>query len=217
MRNLSALLFILIPIIVFTACDAVEVPLPGTGKTLYHDEFVQGYTGNWRLEHDELGSSMIVPEQLLIELNEPYTVQYATLIEPVFSDFALEVEAGLNNGSLASTYGLLFRMQGPEEFYRFAITGDGMYVLERHDPLGATVRFTDDWHSSNVIKTGHGSTNVIKVVADGPRMSFYVNDALLEEVTDDSYRSGQIALSAGTFDSAETQVSFDNLSVYPPK
>ncbi len=153
----------------------------------------------------------------MIELNAPNLVQYATLEEPTFSNFSLEVEAALQDGSVASTYGVLFRMQGPEQFYRFAITGDGMYLLERHDSSGAIHRFTEDWRSAVAINKGRGSTNILKVVADGPRISVYVNDVMLEAISDDAYRSGKIALSAGTFDGAGTQVSFDNLAVYPPK
>jgi hypothetical protein len=198
------------------ACDAVEVPLPGAGRTLYRDEFVQGFTGNWQLENDELGSSVIVPEQLLIELNAPNLIQYATLAEPTFSDFSLEVEAGLDHGSTASTYGVLFRMQGPQQFYRFAITADGMYIVERHNPDGSVARFTDDWRSTVAINRGAGSRNVLRVDADGPRIDVYVNETLLEEISDTGYQSGNLALSAGTFDGAGTQVSFDNLFVYPP-
>jgi len=218
MRRIYYINFFLIIVtaLLVSACDAVEVPLPGAKKTLFHDEFVQGFSGDWKLEKDDLGSTTIVPEQLLIELNAPNLIQYATLSEPTFSDFSLEVEAGLNNGSLASTYGVFFRMQGPQEFYRFAISGDGMYILERHDLNGQTVRFTDDWRSAVAINKGHGTTNMLKIIAEGPRIAVYVNDTLLEQVTDDSYRAGKIALSAGTFDGAGTQVSFDNLSVYPP-
>jgi hypothetical protein len=217
MKKTRLSLLMLLFIALLCACDAVNVTLPGANTTLYRDEFVQGFTGNWQLENDDLGSTVIVPEQLLIELNTPNLVQYATLEEPTFSDFALEVEAGLQNGSAASTYGVLFRMQGPEEFYRFAITGDGMYLLERHDSGGAVVRFTEDWRSAAAINQGRGSTNKLTVVADGSRIAVYINDVMLEAITDDVYRAGKIALSAGTFDGAGTQVSFDNLTVYPPQ
>jgi hypothetical protein len=212
----SVLVAILASVTLAAACDAVEVPLPGAGRTLYRDEFVQGFTGSWQLEHDDLGSSVIVPEQMLIELNAPNLVQYAMLEEPAFSDFALEVEAGLDHGSPSSTYGILFRMQGPQEFYRFAVTADGMYIVERHNLDGSIARFTNDWRSAVAINQGAGSRNTLRVEADGPRIAVYVNEALLEEVRDESYRSGNIALSAGTFDGAGAQVSFDNLFVYPP-
>jgi hypothetical protein len=213
-RLLGLFLLLVVPIL-GSACDAVEVPLPGARRTLFHDEFVQGSTGNWLLESDELGSSVIVPEQMLIELNAPNVIQYTTLTEPAFSDFILEVEAGLNNGSLASSYGVLFRMQGPEEFYRFSVTGDGMYILERHGRNGAVVRFTENWRGDAGINKGHGSSNILKIEADGPRIAVYVNDNLLEEVRDDSLRAGKVALSAGTFDGAGIQAFFDNLAVYP--
>ncbi len=199
------------------ACDAGGMPLPGARKAIFRDDFVQGFTGNWQLEADEIGSTSIVPEQLLIEIESPNMIQYAMLAEPTFSDFELEVEAGLYNGTLTSTYGVLFRMQSPTEFYRFAITGDGMFILERHDANGASIILTDDWRDSAAINKGYGATNVFKIDANGPRLGIYINDALLQEVTDDSYRAGNIALSAGTFDGSGTQVSFDNLNVYPPR
>lgn len=216
MKKVSALPLMIFLAMLFSACSAMEVPLPGGRKALFHDEFVQGFTGNWMLEDDELGSSVIVPEHLIIELNAPNTIQYATLVEPTFSDFTLEVEAQLVTGSLISTYGVLFRMQSPEEFYRFAVTGDGMYLLERHSSDGARFKFMDDWRDTVAINQGLGSTNSLKVVADGPTIAIYVNDTLLEEVTDESYGSGNIALDAGTFDGAGTQVLFDNLAVFPP-
>jgi hypothetical protein len=194
----------------------MEVSLPGQNKVLFQEEFVQGHTANWILESDDSGSAVIVPEQLMIELNAPNLVQYATLAEPQFADFTLEVEARQLSGSQSSTYGVLFRMQSPQEFYRFEITGEGMYVLERHDANGSRVLFVSDWRDTAAINQGLNGVNVLKVVADGPRIEVFVNDTLLEEVTDEGYAEGNIALDVGTFDGAGTQVSFDNLFIYPP-
>jgi hypothetical protein len=216
MNKIRGLPLIILLGILSSACSAFDVPLPGGPKPIFHDEFVQGYTGSWTLENDELGSTVIVPEQLLIELKAPNLIQYAMLREPTFSDFALEVEAQLVNGSSSSSYGILFRMQGPEEFYRFAITGNGMYLLERHDPSGTRHNFVGDWRDTVAINQGIGATNTLKVVAEGSTIGIYVNDMLLEEINDDSYYVGNIALDVGTFDGSGTLVSFDNLSVYPP-
>jgi hypothetical protein len=200
-----------------SACSNVQVSLPGQGKeVIFQEEFVQGHTANWMLEGDGSGSAVIVPEQLLIELNAPNLVQYATLAEPIFDDFILEVDARLVDGSQTSTYGVLFRMQSPQEFYRFEITGDGMYLLERHDATGSRFQFSDDWRDHVAINQGLNAVNILKVVADGPNIAVYVNDTLLEEVADEGYTEGNIALDAGTFDGAGSQVSFDNLFVYDP-
>ncbi|MDX1413007.1 MAG: family 16 glycoside hydrolase [Candidatus Promineifilaceae bacterium] len=194
----------------------MNVSIPGQSKALFRDEFVVGHTGTWTLESDDIGSSAIVPEQLVIELNSPNLIQYSMLKEPVFSDFALEVDGRLTGGSSTTTYGVMFRMQSPDEFYRFEITGDGLYVLERHDADGSWVRFSEDWLDAAVINQGVGAANKLKVVADGANISVYVNDALLEQVTDNAYTSGNIALDIGTFDGVGARVSFDNLVVYPP-
>lgn len=202
--------------IILVGCSNMEVPLPGQKKALFRDEFVLGHTGTWALESDEIGSSVIVPEQLVIEVNAPNLIQYSELTEPSFSDFSLEVDGRIDGGSPATTYGVMFRMQSPGEFYRFEVTGDGMYILERHDADGSWVRHTEDWLDTVVINQGVGATNRLKVVADGAAISVFVNDVLLEEVTDNTYSSGNIALDVGTFDGGGASVSFDNLVVFPP-
>jgi 3-keto-disaccharide hydrolase len=196
------------------ACSDMQINIPGVEKPLYRDEFVIGQTGSWKLESDENGSTTIVPEQLLIEINNPDLVQYATLKDIQLSDFMLEVDGRILSGSPQSSYGVLFRMQGPEQFYRFEITGDGTYLLERHDQGGGRTLFMGDWRSSASINEGLNVTNHIGIEARGPNISLYVNDELLDEVTDDAYLAGNIALDAGTFASAPLQVAFDNLTIY---
>lgn len=208
---------VLVVALLLTACSDmnVRVPLP-SDNTLYQDEFTFGRTGSWDLEGDDTAQAMIVPEQLMVQVNAPDTVQYATLLEPTFSDFALEVDVRQLNGDPQSSYGVMFRMQGPDQFYRFEITSNGMYMLERRNPDGTWFRFLPDWKDSPAIVQGLNAPNRLKVVARGPRIAVYVNDTLLEEVTDRSYTTGQIALDAGTFGRSGLQVSFDNLLVYPP-
>ena len=145
----------------------MEISIPGSGKALFREEFVLGRTGTWLLESDEIGSAEIIPEQLLIEINAPNTVQYVTLEEPAFSDFTLEVDGRLLQGALSSSYGVLFRMKSPQEFYRFEITGDGMYLLERHDDSGGWVRLLDDWRDTVAINKGLDAVNRLKIDANG--------------------------------------------------
>lgn len=202
--------------LLIAACSDMQVTIPGVSKTLFRDEFVLGETGTWKLESDDTGSTTIVPEQLLIEVKGPRLVQYATLKEPVFEDFFLEVDGRILSGSPQSSYGVLFRMQGPQQFYRFELTGDGTYILERHDQGGSRALFMGDWRSSDAIVQGLNVVNHIGVEARGPNISLFVNDVLLEQVSDDAYRSGNIALDAGTFEMAPAQVAFDNLVVHPP-
>lgn len=206
--------------LLLTACAEMDVPLPlpvsGGGNTLLREDFVLGRTANWQLEADDVGRTMIVPEQLVIEVNEPYTMQFASLAEPTFTDFVLEVDARQLAGNPEGSFGVLFRMQSPQEFYRFEMTGNGMYMLERRDADGQWTRLMPEWRDSSAIQQGLEATNRLRVMARGPQLAIYVNDTLLHEVTDDRYGSGTIALDAGTFGATGLQVAFDNLLIYPP-
>ena len=213
MKKFSVLIFFTLFLI---SCSDMQVKIPGVSRPIFREEFVLGETGSWLLESDESGSTTIIPEQLLIEVNEPQLVQYATLTEPAMSDFFLEVEGQILSGSPQSSYGVLFRMQNPQQFYRFEITGDGTYILERHDAGGSRALFMGDWRDAASINQGLNVVNRLGVEAQGSKISLLVNDVLLEQITDDTYSSGYIGLDAGTFDNSPLRVAFDNLVVRPP-
>lgn len=179
----------------------------------FADTFAPGQTGSWLFEQDELGSTAIVNEQLVITLAAPNTIQYATLDGQTFGDFALEVDATQRAGPAESSYGVLFRMVDGHQFYRFEITGNGLYMIERHNDDGTWTRLVPDWTPTSAIVQGMNQTNRLRVLAVGSSLTFYVNDILLTTVTDTTYPSGAIALDAGTFGGANMQVSFDNLAI----
>lgn len=215
LKVLFAIILLGVTGIVLSACSAMEISVSGSENALVKEEFVLGRTGTWLLESDELGSAKIIPEQLIIEINAPESVQFATLREPAFDDFVLEVDGHLVRGAPSSSYGVLFRMVSPQEFYRFEIAADGMYILERHDPVGGWVRLMDDWRDTVAINQGLDAVNRLKIEAQGPNIAIFANDNLLERVQDSTYAYGNIALDAGTFGSPNATVSFDNLIVSP--
>ncbi|MEZ4516417.1 MAG: hypothetical protein R3C44_06130 [Chloroflexota bacterium] len=203
-------------VIAVTACAEQQPPLTAEtpGQVLFQEQFIAGQTGDWLLEQDDLSSAEIANEQLVLTINQPNTIQFATLQAPVFSDFVVEVDGRQRAGSPDSSYGVLFRVQDSQRFYRFSITSNGLYVIERHNPDGTWTRLTQDWLTSEAINQGQNVANRLKVIASGPELTFYVNDILLQQVTDATYPSGSVALSAGTFGGSSLQVSFDDLVVY---
>jgi hypothetical protein len=181
-------------------------------NTLFFDEFVVGQTGDWLTEGDDAAVTAVINERMLININEPQTMQFVTLNEPIFNNFTLDVDTMIVTGSPESSCGVLIRMNSPNEFYRFSIRGDGLYMLERHDPDGWT-RFMNDWESTTAIQQGVGQNNHIKVIAEGSSMTFYVNDIQVARINDSRYPQGSIALDAGTFGQTNLQVMFDNVLV----
>ncbi len=203
------------------ACEeeptATAVPLqPQDTGVLFVDNFAVGRTGNWRTEADEIGLTAVLSERMLIEISAAKTIQYTTLQEQTFGDFILEVEATQLAGSLESSFGVLFRMQSPQEFYRFDITGNGRFTIERHNADGTWSRFVEDWPISEAIKQGFNVTNLLRVFAEGPVIGVYANGELLHQFSDPAYTEGNIALDGGTFGQPGLSVSFDNLVIQRP-
>lgn len=204
-----------------TACesepDPTAVPLQAedTGVLLV-ENFAVGRTGNWLTEADDLGMTAVLNERMLIEISTANTIQYTTLQERPFGDFVLEIEATQLAGSPESSFGVLFRMQSAQEFYRFDITGNGRYTIERHNANGTWSRFVEDWPTSTAIKQGFNVTNLLRIYADGPDIAVYANGELLHQFNDSAYAEGNIALTGGTFGQPGLSVSFDNLVVQRP-
>ena len=193
--------------------------LPGSGVrggVLLQENFRRGETGFWYTEADGIGQTLIADEVLLIEIYQPQTVQYSALQEPLFADFKMDVEVTQLAGSLNSTYGVLWRMQNDSAFYRFSITGNGLFVVEKKLAEGDWERLMDDWQETPAIIQGLNQTNILGVEAAGSNMKFFINDELVAELSDASYAAGRIALSAGTFNQGGLRVAFDNVILRRP-
>jgi hypothetical protein len=218
-RAAKPLLILLAAALALAACggrSGGQVPSVGNSELLYSDKFEPENTGRWLLEGDDSGSTAIQGGRLVIDVSQPGAMQYTALEEPAFGDFDLAVETQLIEGNLQASYGVLFRMASPEQFYRFELTGDGHYVVERHDAGGQWQRLVDGWQKSPAIMTGTGAVNRLRIKVEGPEMAFYANDALLHQVEDSNYSGGKIALDAGTFGGQRTIAAFDNLAIGRP-
>jgi hypothetical protein len=199
-----------------SACVFGQSASPFGENVIFHDEFTLGQMADWQFEGDAQGRTTIVNEQLMVELNAPNLMQFSSLQEQSFADFILQVEVRQLAGDPGNTYGVLFRMQDAAQFYRFELTGDGLYMVERRNADGTWTRFVDDWTESPAIARGINALNRIRVEAIGSNFSLYVNDQLVHQFVDSAYASGTIGLDAGTFVQPHTQALFDNVVVRSP-
>ncbi len=216
------IIVLLLMILGLAACgeeapSPTAVPLQAEdSKVLLVENFAVGRTGDWHTEADEFGMTAVLSERMLIEVNAQHTIQYTTLREQTFSDFVMEVEVTQLAGSLESSFGILFRMQSTQEFYRFDITGNGHFTVDRYNADGTWTHFVEDWPLSGFLKQGFNQTNLLRVMADGEEIAVYANGELLHQFSDPGYREGNIALAGGTFGQAGLSVSFDNLVIQRP-
>lgn len=198
------------------------VALLGLGcgeQILASDDFTTPNSQAWLLEEDPFGRTFVTNGQLYIEVNQASTLQYATFRQP-YTDFNVQVDVQLISGSLDSSYGILIRKQEGGAFYRFSVTGSGLFGVERRDGAGNWVNYNSSnrWERATALNTGLNAPNRLRVSAIGSIIIFSVNDAVLfrDDSFDTSLSTGTLALSAGTFGQPGVLVAFDNFVVSEP-
>ncbi|PID85027.1 MAG: hypothetical protein CSA11_06495 [Chloroflexi bacterium] len=187
---------------------------PEESDVIFQDEFIPGEVGDWLVEGDGIGQTAVVDQQLVISINQPNTMQYVTLQEPAVDNFSLAVDARQITGNPESSYGVLARIRGADQFYRFEITSNGLYMVERHNADGSWSQYLEDWAATSAINQGLNTVNRLKVEARGANLSFSVNGNVVHEIVDTGVGSNtNVGLDAGTFGQAGLQVAFDNVII----
>lgn len=201
-------------LVALAACGEVGGPLGGRDEgILYLERFDAGARDAWSLEGDAAARAAILNDQLLIEVDEPDVVQYATLTDESFSDFTLQVDVAQLAGGTRSSYGVLFRLQGDGGFYRFAVSPRGYYLVEMHQADGRRTRLTDGWVPTGNVNSGLNQINRLQITTAGSSLAFFINGVFQTEIAESSLGQGHIALDAGTFEDGGLRVAFDDLIV----
>ncbi len=123
---------------------------------------------------------------------------------------AAQIEAPSNDNN---DYGVICRLQSDGSGYYLLISGDGFYSIL----MGTQGGFEQlvDWTTSNLIRQGNTS-NHITAICQGSNLSLYVNGDLLATATDSTFSTGDIGLTATSYESTSTLVHFYNLVVSQP-
>ncbi len=94
--------------------------------------------------------------------------------------------------------------------YYFMINANG-YVSIRIGQ-GSDVAPLVDWQEADAVRDGI-DTNTIRAVCVGEQLAMYVNDELVAEVTDSTYRSGFTGLAVAAGGNG-VDMAFDNVTLY---
>ncbi len=131
---------------------------------------------------------------------------------PNFSNFAYQVQMTIVQGDYG---GIIFRADGANsKYYYFRIGKDGAYDLTAsHDTTFSHDQLLKSGNAPSLIKTGN-QTNLVAVVAKGSNLYLYVNQKFLAQVSDNTYKSGQIGVFGGDFASKSADVAFTNAQVW---
>jgi hypothetical protein len=201
-----------------TATDAANTQLqsnqtheePLAGDLLYSDDFSSSKSG-WYTSGS--GDFMAVYKNGKYHLTEVSPNVWGRSFSPDrlnFSDFVLEIEATKEAGPDDNAFGVIVREIDSSNYYAFLLSSDGYYQVAKLQNNSWT--YVSDWAKSSAVKTGN-ATNLIKVVCNRDKQSFYANGVKLTDYSDSSFAYGHIGLYAGTQSEGNVTIGFDNLTV----
>ncbi len=131
-----------------------------------------------------------------------------------FDNFAYQAQATITQGYII---GLIFRADTiSSKLYFFAISSDGVYVLESGQSSGLSGNNAKilAGASSTTINTGLNQSNLLTVIARGNTIYLYVNKQYLTSVSDSTSSSGMIGVAGLNTTKGPVDVAFSNIQVW---
>jgi hypothetical protein len=101
-------------------------------------------------------------------INASFFTKAVSLAPAEGTDFYLEVDTTDVLGLLDAEFGVLFRYVDGDNFYSYAISSDGAYMLDKW--VNGEWEEVLPWTESEAIQMGEGATNRLGVLAEGSRI-----------------------------------------------
>jgi hypothetical protein len=189
---------------------AAQIQTVRSAAPVYYESF-RVDDGGW----DTSATDDVIPYYtagtLHLWVGAPETVGYS-LSSWEAGDFFLEVDSYQVDGSLNNEFGVIFRYLDADNYYYFSVSSDGYYAFYRYldgvwDPI-------IEWTASDAIATGEGSANWLGLFAVGNRLTFLINDYIVDTIYDDSFDYGGLGLTVGAIEEGGIDVAFDDLSLW---
>lgn len=186
----------------------------GSGIIL-QDDFSDSSSG-WDQVNESQGSTGYQDGGYRIFVNEVNYSVWANPNQGSYGDVHIDVDAHKISGVDDNEYGIICRHADPSNYYAGVITSDGFFGFWRRVDGGDLEMIgAENMQTSSAIHQG-GETNHIRMDCVGSTLTLYANGEMLGQATDTTITSGDVGLYAGTFDTAGTDVLFDNFVVYQP-
>jgi hypothetical protein len=193
---------------------AAPAPEPPASDALFHDDFTNPATGWSEDKFDNYFVGYHEPEYYHVEITGGN--YKTTVFEPKkesFGDFTIDLKVLVASSKTAPEgdfrYGLAFRRSG-DQYYAFTISprAKKWYVL-KNSPSALTVL------TEGPAETTHDADvdDILRVDVKGSDFFFHINDQMVGQVTDPDYASGEIGFYVESFDSPNTHIHFDDLTI----
>jgi hypothetical protein len=130
------------------------------------------------------------------------------------TDFYLEGTFNTRDCSGTDLYGLVFRANKESAGYFYGVTCGGQYNLFARDFNNNTDTELIALKTGSGINTGSNQVNRLGVLAQGSKISLYVNGALVDEINDSTYSTGYFGALVAANQTAGFRVDLDQVKLW---
>ena len=181
---------------------------PTTGAILFQDEFPSAEF--WQTSGT--GRLSVASNRLTLALTEPRAYLSGVRLDLILADFYLEIEIETSLCRDFDQYGVLLRAASPSDFYRFGLSCNGQFRLDR--VRGGTATSPVVWTFSSAVPPAAPAAFRLGVAAIGGRMLFFINDQFQLEAAAPLIPTGTVGVFARAAGESPVTVHFSNLIVW---
>lgn len=183
---------------------------PGIGEVLLSDHFV--VESHWNLGRSQVGSMALGNEDLTLAISQPKGLLLTLRDAPIFDDFELSINSEASLCKNNDHYGIVFRANSYQDYYRFMVSCAGMIRLDRvRSGVNNTLY---NWTPSGNVPPGAPVSLKLGVWALGHEMRFFINDTFQFSIRDEAFTSGRVGLYARSTEATALTISFSHLLVH---
>ena len=184
---------------------------PGIGSLIFSDSFDK--PSLWNTSTSDQANALVTRNRLLLSFDGqgPFSVM-SLRSQPVLEDFYAEATADVSLCSSKDEYGMVFRAQPGQNFYRFVVNCNGEVRLERSH--NGQIYPIQDWAMSGDATSGAPARLTLGMWVVGNEMRAFLNDSFQFGVRDPLFRSGQIGFFVFASGNTSVTASFSDLLVY---
>jgi len=189
-------------------------PILSTPGILFSDDFSNPSSG-WDQVDEPLYMTDYYENSYRIFENETMADVWSNPDSLSFGDVTVKVDAIKKAGPDDNDFGLICRYQDVDHFYYAVISSDGYFGIIKVTSDGSATLGRENLEFSDSVSQGYAS-NRIRLDCIGDVLTLYVNGDQLDRQIDDDYAIGNVGLIAGTYNTAGTDILFDNFIVLQP-
>lgn len=184
-----------------------------SGQVLFQDNF-SSRDGGWPSEITPTGISDYLGEAYRILVLSPETDRLA---QPGLdlADVHIQVESTRIAGPDDNRFGVMCRVQDPNNYYAFLVSTDGYFAIVKMHAGQTTILGAETMQRDERLLPGQAN-HVLEAVCQEQWLSIRVDGFDLVRTQDTVFERGDVGLIVGAFNEPGPEILFDNFQVLAP-